>query len=285
MWAWNGSAWVLAQDWYTANATANDAWSAVQDMGNDGKLTPSEKPLFFQQVSRIYQEFRELGVPAPVLAGDFQIHSNPLVSPYQVFRDYTLAASPSGLGFDMAWCDIETNFPTTQATQRAALATWMGPATNVTAATYRDQFITVYKAIADLRISGGAKIATTSTLGFVKAGSGLSVAADGTLTATVGGSGTVTSIAGTAPISAATGTTTPVVSTSAATSGAAGGMARRHGEARRGHLGGDGQHHRLPRRLGLALLRGPLHQLGPARRSGRCGTYGARSRGCSGSGA
>ena len=68
--------------------------------------------------------------------------------------------------------------------------------------------------------AGTAAIATASTLGGVKIGTGVTVAADGTIST---GGGTVTSVTGTAPITSSGGNT-PAVGISAATTTTAGSM-------------------------------------------------------------
>jgi hypothetical protein len=68
--------------------------------------------------------------------------------------------------------------------------------------------------------AGTAAIATASTLGGVKIGTGVTVAADGTIST---GGGTVTSVTGTAPITSSGGNT-PAIGISAATTTTAGSM-------------------------------------------------------------
>ena len=69
VYCYNGSGWVLAQDWYSANTLANDQKNRLDDIAADGKLTDNEKIIMKAWWVTAQAEYADLVSKAGILNG------------------------------------------------------------------------------------------------------------------------------------------------------------------------------------------------------------------------
>lgn len=226
VWAWTGSAWVLAQDWASANATATAAAAAISDMANDGILTPAEKTAFVDVCAALYQKHQS-----------FYLTTAALKVATADWNTYNAAASTfftgvyNATGFSFLWVEWGA---TTAA--KNALYAWKLTSTTVSGGgqtggeLLRSLFQTYYAEAAtmDGKVFGSPKT-VLSALGSSASGtsgtpsSTTYLRGDGTWATPPASGGTVTGVSGTAPITSSGGNT-PAIGISAATGSAAGSM-------------------------------------------------------------
>ena len=116
VWAWTGSAWVLAQDWYTANATANAAADRLTALGDDGIISKEEKQAFFGYVQP-FRAMRDEMATAGVYTALGSTAAAALVAQFDEFKTFI----HDYCGFEWDWTNPP---PLDPGSQLSAIAWW-----------------------------------------------------------------------------------------------------------------------------------------------------------------